>query len=99
MNRAEAAGYDVSLDEFTFVESFTEASPPVLQETAPEPQVFVAGSRPAFDGDFVSFTGAGDVTAPVQGVDLVFPPTRPRTGRPAGVSRRTSSVSSLGTSL
>jgi hypothetical protein len=68
--RAEAAGYVVSLDEFTFVETFTEGSPPELEELAPEPQVFVAGSRPAFDGDFVSFTGSGEVTAPVQGVDL-----------------------------
>jgi len=74
VERAEAAGYDVSLDEFTYVESFSEGSTPVLQETAPEPQTFVAGSRPAFDGDFVSFTGSGDVTAPVQGVDLVLPP-------------------------
>ena len=74
VERAEAAGYDVSLDEFTYVESFSEGSAPVLQEIAPEPQVFVAGSRPAFDGDFVSFTGTGDVTATVQGVDLVLPP-------------------------
>ena len=74
VERAQAAGYDVSLDEFTYVESFSEGSAPVLQETAPEPQTFVAGSRPAFDGDFVSFTGSGDVTAPVQGVDLVLPP-------------------------
>ena len=73
-DRAEAAGLDVSLDEFTYVESFSEGSPPVLEEIAPEPQTFVAGSRPAFDGDFVSFTGTGDVTAPVQGVDLVLPP-------------------------
>ena len=74
VDRAEAAGYDVSLDEFTYVESFSEGSTPVLQETAPEPQMFVAGTRPAFDGDFVSFTGNGDVTAAVQGVDLVLPP-------------------------
>ena len=74
VDRAEAAGYDVSLDEFTYVASFSEGSTPVLEETAPEAQVFVAGSRPAFDGDFVSFTGTGDVTAPVQGVDLVLPP-------------------------
>ena len=48
VDRAEAAGYDVSLDEFTYVESFSEGSTPVLQETAPEPQVFVAGiSGPA----------------------------------------------------
>jgi Zn-dependent M28 family amino/carboxypeptidase len=72
--RAEAAGYVVSLDEFTYVETFTEGSPPELEELAPEPQIFVAGSRPAFDGDFVSFTGSGEVTAPVQGVDLVLPP-------------------------
>ena len=75
VERAQAAGYEVSLDEFTYVEAFTEGSAPVLEETAPEPQVFVAGSRPAFDGDFVSFTGSGDVTAPVQGVDLVLPPS------------------------
>ena len=74
VEKATAAGYDVSLDEFTFVAEFTEGSPPVLEETAPEPQVFVAGSRPAFDGDFVTFTGTGDVTAAVQGVDLVLPP-------------------------
>ncbi len=73
-DRAEAAGYDVSLDAFTYVAAFSEGSAPVLQEIAPEPQTFVAGTRPAFDGDFVSFTGSGDVTAPVQGVDLVLPP-------------------------
>ena len=75
VEKATAAGYDVSLDEFTFVEEFIEGSPPVLQETAPEPQTFVPGTRPAFDGDFVTFTGTGDVTAPVQAVDLVLPPT------------------------
>jgi Zn-dependent M28 family amino/carboxypeptidase len=84
MARAEAAGYDVTLDEFTYVETFTEGSPPVLEETAPEPQVFVAGSRPAFDGDFVSFTGAGDVTATVQGVDLVLPPSPAPNGSTSG---------------
>jgi Zn-dependent M28 family amino/carboxypeptidase len=72
--RMEAAGLDVSLDPFTYVESFSEGSPPVLEEIAPEPQVFTAGSRPAFDGDFVSFTGSGDVTADVTGVDLMLPP-------------------------
>jgi len=75
VEKATAAGYDVSLDEFTFVEEFTEGSPPVLQEIAPEPQTFVPGTRPAFDGDFVTFTGTGDVTATVQAVDLVLPPT------------------------
>jgi Zn-dependent M28 family amino/carboxypeptidase len=82
--RATAAGYDVSLDEFTYVETFTEGSTPVLQETAPEPQTFTAGTRPAFNGDFVSFTGSGDVTAPVQGVDLVLPPTPAPNGNTSG---------------
>jgi Zn-dependent M28 family amino/carboxypeptidase len=74
VEKATAAGYDVTLDEFTFVETFTEGSAPELEETAPEPQVFVPGTRPAFNNDFVSFTGSGEVTAPVQGVDLVLPP-------------------------
>jgi len=72
--KARAAGYRVTLDEFTYVAEFNEGSPPVLEETAPEPQVFTPGSRPAYDGDFVTFTGTGDVTAPVQAVDLVLPP-------------------------
>ena len=75
VERATAAGYDVSLDEFTYVEEFSEGSTPVLQEVEPEFQTFVAGSRPEYGGDFVSFTGNGDVTAPVQGVDLVLPPS------------------------
>lgn len=74
VRKARAAGYRVTLDEFTYVVEFTEGSPPVLEETAPEPQVFVPGTRPAYDGDFVTFTGTGDVIAPVQGVDLVLPP-------------------------
>jgi Zn-dependent M28 family amino/carboxypeptidase len=74
VRKARAAGYRVSLDEFTYVVEFTEGSAPVLEETAPEPQVFVPGTRPAFDGDFVTFTGTGDVTAPVQAVDLQLPP-------------------------
>jgi Zn-dependent M28 family amino/carboxypeptidase len=73
-DRAEAAGYEVTLDEFTYVASFSEGSTPVLEETAPEPQVFVAGSPEAHDGDFISFTGNGEVTAAVQGIDLVLPP-------------------------
>ena len=72
--KAEVAGYKVSLDEFTYVESFSEGSAPVLQQVSPTAKTYVPGSRPAFDGDFVSFTGSGDVTGTVQGVDLVIPP-------------------------
>jgi hypothetical protein len=38
VERAQAAGYDVSLDEFTYVETFTEGSAPELEETAPDPR-------------------------------------------------------------
>ena len=34
-DRAEAAGLDVSLDEFTYVESFSEGSTPVLRRSLP----------------------------------------------------------------
>ncbi len=74
VEKATAAGYDVSLDEFTFVVEFTEGAVPVLERVSPDPKAYVAGSRPAFDNDFVTFTGTGDVTAPVQAVDLVLPP-------------------------
>src|SRR5262245_57866589 len=84
VEKATAAGYKVTLDEFTYVQEFIEGPAPVLEETAPEPQVFVAGSRPAFDGDFVTFTGTGDVTAAVQAVDLVLPPTPAPNGSTSG---------------
>ena len=84
VGKATAAGLVVTRDEFTYVETFTEGSPPVLQEIAPEPQTFTPGTRPAFDGDFVSFTGTGDVTAAVQGVDLVLPPTPAPNGNTSG---------------
>jgi Zn-dependent M28 family amino/carboxypeptidase len=84
VRKARAAGYKVTLDEFTYVVEFTQGSPPVLEETAPEPQVFVPGTRPAFDGDFVTFTGTGDVTAPVQGIDLVLPPSPAPNGSTSG---------------
>jgi Zn-dependent M28 family amino/carboxypeptidase len=84
VRKARAAGYRVSLDEFTYTAEFVETAPPVLQETAPEPQTFTPGTRPAYDGDFVSFTGAGDVTAPVQAIDLVLPPTPEPNGSTSG---------------
>ena len=73
--RAAAAGYEVTSRRVHLRRGRSaRARRRCSRRSAPEPQVFVAGSRPAFDGDFVSFTGSGDVTAPVQGVDLVLPP-------------------------
>ncbi|MBT2225629.1 M28 family metallopeptidase [Nonomuraea sp. NEAU-A123] len=58
------AGYKVTLQPINFVESWTENSPPVLNGYVP-------------NEDFFSFqpSPAGEVTAPVQGVDLTLPPT------------------------
>jgi Zn-dependent M28 family amino/carboxypeptidase len=66
----EAAGYSVTLQTFNFI-FFQEVTPSVLAQTAPGSVDYVNGV------DFVSmtYTGDGDVTAPVQAVDLMLPPT------------------------
>ncbi|WP_240506660.1 M28 family metallopeptidase [Thermoactinospora rubra] len=64
------AGYRVTLDPINFVESWAENSPPVLNLTAPTSKSYVPNE------DYFTFrpSPAGDVTAQVQGVDLVLPP-------------------------
>ncbi|MBB5776811.1 M28 family metallopeptidase [Nonomuraea jabiensis] len=65
------AGYKVTLQPINFVQSWTENSPPTLNLTAPSSKTYVPND------DFFSFepSPAGDVTAQVQGVDLILPPT------------------------
>ncbi|MGI5269467.1 M28 family metallopeptidase [Nonomuraea sp. CA-218870] len=58
------AGYRVTLQPINFVQSWTENSPPVLGDFTPNEDFFTFQPSPA-----------GDVTAPVQGVDLTLPPT------------------------
>ncbi|WP_336212315.1 M20/M25/M40 family metallo-hydrolase [Nonomuraea sp. LPB2021202275-12-8] len=67
-NKLRKAGYKVTLQPINFVESWTENSPPVLTAGA---KTYVPNE------DFFTFqpSPAGDVTAPVQGVDLTLPPT------------------------
>jgi len=62
------AGYKVTLQPINFVESWTENTPPTLTAGA---KTYVPNE------DFYAFqpSPAGDVTAPVQGVDLTLPPT------------------------
>ncbi len=62
------AGYKVTLQPINFVESWSENSPPVLTAGA---KTYVPNE------DFFTFqpSPSGDVTAPVQGVDLTLPPT------------------------
>jgi hypothetical protein len=67
----ESAGYDVTLQPFDFP-YFEELSIPEFEQLAPTLTIY-----PHFDlSGFVTMTysGSGDVTAPVQGVDIVIPP-------------------------
>ncbi|RCG31317.1 aminopeptidase [Sphaerisporangium album] len=70
------AGYKVTLQSFPF-DFFEEKSTATLQRISPDPKVYTPtppdnGSL----GDFATMTysGSGDVTAPLQKVDLVLPP-------------------------
>jgi len=64
----EAGGWTVSRPEFTYERS-TEVSPPQLERVSPEPFAWPPSEFRSFGG-----SGNGDITAPVQGVDLVMPP-------------------------
>lgn len=65
----EAAGYEVTRQFFPFP-FFEERSEPVLQRVSPEPTTWTVWE------DFITmtFSGAGDVTADVEAVDLLLPP-------------------------
>jgi Zn-dependent M28 family amino/carboxypeptidase len=67
--KVEAAGYDVTVQPFEFVYN-ADVAPAVLQRISPNPATFVDGV------DFASMTysGNGDVTAPVYAVNLTIPP-------------------------
>lgn len=66
----KAAGYEVSYQPFDYP-YYEEAAPPVMQQVAPTPHDYVNGT------DFVAmeYAATGDVTAQVQAVDLMLPPT------------------------
>jgi Zn-dependent M28 family amino/carboxypeptidase len=63
------AGYNVTIQDFTF-ERFVENTPSVLQRVSPDPETFVNGE----DFQAFEYSANGDVTAPIQAVDLVLPP-------------------------
>ncbi|MGH8902614.1 MAG: M20/M25/M40 family metallo-hydrolase [Egibacteraceae bacterium] len=68
--RLEAAGYRVTLQPFSFP-FFEELAPAQLALVAPGAKTFVGGT------DFITmrYSGSGDVTAPIQAVDVVLPPS------------------------
>jgi Zn-dependent M28 family amino/carboxypeptidase len=64
-----AAGYEVTRQDFLF-NRFSELSEPVFEQVSPNQVTYVANE------DFITmdYSGSGDVTAPLQAVDLVLPP-------------------------
>ena len=67
-DRMAAAGYDVRFQEFTF--NFNgDASAPALEQISPTAVTYVDG----VDYDSMTFSGSGDVTAPLTAVDLLVP--------------------------
>ena len=65
----EAAGYEVTVQDFLF-NSFRELSDPEFDQVSPNPTVY----EPNVDFITADYSGSGDVTAPLQAVDLVLPP-------------------------
>ncbi len=68
-NQLKAAGYVVTKQTFQF-QYFHELSPSILAQVYPSSVTYA-------DTDFLimEYSGSGDVTAPVQAVDLLLPPT------------------------
>jgi Zn-dependent M28 family amino/carboxypeptidase len=70
--RLANAGYDVHIQPFT-ADLFEELSPPVLERTAPGQETY----RPNVDFATMTYSGAGDVTAPLAlARRIVIPPTQ-----------------------
>jgi Zn-dependent M28 family amino/carboxypeptidase len=66
----ESYGLDVEIQEFDIV-YFEELSAPALEQVAPNPTTYVHHT----DFATMDYSGAGDVTANLQAVDLDMPPT------------------------
>ncbi len=67
--RMKRAGYNIRRQDFEF-EAFTEETEATFEQTAPEQEEYVYGE----DFATADFSGSGNVTAPVEAVDLVLPP-------------------------
>ncbi|MFF3443826.1 M28 family metallopeptidase [Streptosporangium sp. NPDC002721] len=70
-DKLRAAGYRVTSQEFK-ISFFREVAAPVLKRIRPAARAYVPGT----DFRTMTYSGSGNVTAPVQGVDLVLPPVR-----------------------
>lgn len=63
VERMEAAGYNVTVQEFQF-QTFISLAPPILEQVAPPP----AGP---IENTIMSYSGSGDVTAPVSTLPVI----------------------------
>ncbi|GIH76076.1 M28 family metallopeptidase [Planobispora longispora] len=70
-DKLRKAGYRTSTTDVEFPISWEELSPPVLEQTAPDAKTYVTPT----DYVTVQSSGSGDVTAQIQVVDPVLPPT------------------------
>jgi Zn-dependent M28 family amino/carboxypeptidase len=66
----QAAGYETRRQQFTY-DQFLQTAPSILEQTAPNALPYVEG----VDFFMMDWSGSGDVTAEVQAVDLLLPPT------------------------
>ncbi|NNG01589.1 MAG: M28 family peptidase [Desulfobacteraceae bacterium] len=65
------AGFDLKLQVFDFP-YFEELSDPLMEQTLPDSVVYPPNDRAGFIT--MTYSGSGDVTAPVEAVDLLLPP-------------------------
>ncbi|GHE37482.1 aminopeptidase [Streptosporangium violaceochromogenes] len=68
--KLRSAGYNVTLQEFEFP-FFRNVSAPTLGRVGPDARKYTSGK----DFTTMTYSASGNVTASVQGVDLVLPPT------------------------
>ncbi|MFD1538423.1 M28 family metallopeptidase [Nonomuraea guangzhouensis] len=74
--RLKKAGYKVTIQQFDFP-YYEEKSTALMEQISPDPELYAPTPPDGSSlGDFatMAYSGAGDVTAPLQNVDLVLPP-------------------------
>jgi Zn-dependent M28 family amino/carboxypeptidase len=74
VGKLESAGYKVTRQEFDY-ELFIENSDPVLDPTDPDLPAYTPGDTPDDDFATMSYSGSGDVTAPLQAVGGIIIPS------------------------
>ncbi|WP_404383321.1 M28 family metallopeptidase [Knoellia locipacati] len=72
VDRLTAAGYTPTVQEFDFP-FYRENSPAEMERLSPSPRTYVVGT----DFATMTYSGSGNVTAPVTAVQLTLPPTAP----------------------